>query len=126
MVIHAAPSSNSEKNTVQQEPIETFWAYKNATAGLICRLELNCAQKKIIHNHLTSIINRNAKFDGNYDLRDTVKLYCTELLYHTFKKVSVDITGGHIDTLTLLKKIPIILPATILNYNELKTVHLYH
>lgn len=125
MVIHAAPSSKKELNRVKLETIDTFWSTKNAIAGKICRKQLTPDQKATIQKHLISIIQNNVEFDDAYDLKDTSKLYCTELLYHAFKKAGIDITNGHTDTLQVIKKIPIILPATILRNNKFKTVHLY-
>jgi hypothetical protein len=40
------------------------------------------------------LFRKNIPFDHGYDLNDTAKMYCTELIHHVFTQEGIDLTGG--------------------------------
>lgn len=125
MVVHAVPAEDRINNRVKSESLAQFWSYDHASAGAIYRFQINPSQKQIIHNYLERTYQLAVSFDDAYDLFDSTKLYCTELIYNAFDQCNVDITAGHIDTLLFPRRIPIIFPSTILKNTDLTQIYSY-
>ena len=64
-------------------------------------------------------------FDSISDLINSDKFYCTELVYKSFLKAGLDLSGGNLDTLLIpIGKNPFLLPRTILKSALLKKVNI--
>ncbi len=124
-IVHAVPADDNTDNKVRIEPLSTFWAHNNSSAGAVYRLSLNGDQRKTISNYVKDILAAKIKFDGAYDLHDSSKLYCTELIRNAYQYCGIDILDGNMDTIWFPKHIPIIFPGTLLKNNNIKQVYSY-
>jgi len=115
-VIHAVPGETDKENPLEimkKEPFVQFFAPDRAVAGAIFRLDtlenfaLKAAQKAKI------LYERKLLFDHNYDLEDSTKMYCTELLYFVFKDAGIDISEGRRNRYPAIKN-EFLLPGDIL------------
>jgi hypothetical protein len=125
-VVHIEPGDRYPDNTIRFEPLEIFWDKKRASKGGIYRTLLDDQKKENISSYLERVIEERVKFDDGYNLFDTSKIYCTELLYHAFQCGGIEITKGVLDTLLFPKRKPIIFPGTILRNRDLQTIFLYY
>lgn len=98
MVIHAVPNERAtkqEKDSVKLEPIGVFFRSDRALMGGIYRYPLTPADTlRLLHKGL-QLYGRHPLFDGQFDLEDTVSLYCTELVWLLYQHtLHVDLSEG--------------------------------
>lgn len=95
-VIHAVPDEAPEgkKDVVKCEPFETFFLPDRACRGAVLRVRCapelaeqaaQCAYQKFL---------TGTEFDHQYDLCDSTKFYCTEMIWHVYRKIGIDLTEG--------------------------------
>ncbi|MBQ5992963.1 MAG: hypothetical protein IJL57_01330 [Bacteroidales bacterium] len=89
MVLHAVPNERAtkqEKDSVKLEPIGVFFRSDRALMGGIYRYPLTPDDTmRLLHDGL-QLYGRHPLFDGQFDLEDTVSLYCTELVWFLYHK----------------------------------------
>ncbi len=98
MVLHAVPNERAtkqEKDSVKLEPIGVFFRSDRALMGGIYRYPLTPDDTmRLLHDGL-QLYGRHPLFDGQFDLEDTVSLYCTELVWLLYKQtLNVDLSEG--------------------------------
>lgn len=123
-VIHAVPGETDKENPteiIKKESLAQYFAPDRAEAGAIFRLDtvetiaLKAAQKAKV------LFERKLLFDHRYDLEDSTKMYCTELLYFVFNCAGVDISEGRRSSFPALPD-EFLLPSDILANKNLKKV----
>lgn len=114
-VIHAVPDeSETGIDYVRKDPLHLFLRTDRASAYCVIRLADSLSAKKAA-GFAKTYFNSKILFDDNFSLRDTSKLYCTELVWLAFKKAEVDLTNNKFDTLAIpLGENPYLLPGTLL------------
>lgn len=98
MVLHAVPNERAtkkEKDSVKLEPIGVFFRSDRALMGGIYRYPLTPDDTmRLLHDGL-QLYGRHPLFDGQFDLEDTVSLYCTELVWLLYQQtLNVDLSEG--------------------------------
>lgn len=98
MVLHAVPNERAtkqEKDSVKLEPIGVFFRSDRALMGGIYRYPLTPADTlRLLHKGL-QLYGRHPLFDCQFDLEDTVSLYCTELVWLLYQHtLHVDLSEG--------------------------------
>lgn len=129
MVAHSVPGETSTQETIdaiQIEHINHFFEPKVSVRGEIMRMNLDSVQRHLLNILALKKVDDKAPFDHNYDLSDTTKLYCTELLQLLFKNIGIDLAQGR----TTPINVPglsnnYIMPSDIYNNNNLKTIFYY-
>lgn len=129
MVAHSVPGETSTQETIdviQIEHINHFFEPKVSVRGEIMRMNLDSAQRHLLNILALKKVDDKVPFDHNYDLSDTTKLYCTELLQLLFKNIGIDLAQGR----TTPINVPglsnnYIMPSDIYNNNNLKTIFYY-
>ena len=129
MVAHSVPGETSTQETIdviQIEHINHFFEPKVSVRGEIMRMNLDSVQRHLLNILALKIVDDKDPFDHNYDLSDTTKLYCTELLQLLFKNIGIDLAQGRITPIN----VPglsnnYIMPSDIYNNNNLKTIFYY-
>jgi hypothetical protein len=91
-VVHAVPGE-AGGDRVKMEPLAVFFRPQRALKGAVMRVEdASTAQRAAVR--AVELFRRNVGFDHGYDLDDTTRMYCTELIHHVFAREGVDLTGG--------------------------------
>ena len=129
MVAHSVPGETSTQETIdviQIEHINHFFEPKVSVRGEIMRMNLDSVQRHLLNILALKKVDNKVPFDHNYDLSDTTKLYCTELLQLLFKNIGIDLAQGRITPIN----VPglsnnYIMPSDIYNNNNLKTIFYY-
>lgn len=129
MVAHSVPGETSTQETIdviQIEHINHFFEPKVSVRGEIMRMNLDSVQRHLLNILALKKVDDKVPFDHNYDLSDTTKLYCTELLQLLFKNIGIDLAQGR----TTPINVPglsnnYIMPSDIYNNNNLKTIFYY-
>lgn len=93
-VIHAVPGEpdfKGDPDRVKMEPIARFFAPDRACMGAIMRCPR--AQNAAVGaaNRAVDFVRRGTLFDHEYDLNDTTKMYCTELIDYVYHQEGIDL-----------------------------------
>ena len=124
-VIHAVPGETDKENPTEimkKETLSQFFAPDRAVAGAIFRLDTTETIAVMAAQKAQVLFERKLLFDHNYDLEDSTKMYCTELLFFVYKFAGVDITEGRRNAFPALQN-EFLLPSDILANPKLKIIH---
>lgn len=89
-VVHAVPGEGGG-DRVKREPVEVFFQPRRAANGAVLRTADAAAAARAAAAAVTKI---GVPFDHGYELSDTARLYCTELIRLVFARQGIDPTGG--------------------------------
>ncbi len=129
MIVHSVPGENTNSpnyDLIIIESFEKFFAPEVATNGEILRMELDSTQRKLLSKFAIEKVSQKVPFDHSYDLSDTTKLYCTELLQHLYEKIGVDLAQGRVTSINVPGMAnDYIMPSDIYHNNKLKSIFIY-
>ena len=103
-VIHAVPGERDyegDEDRVKMEPIEAFFARGRASSGAVMRVEASSDVAGRAARHALSLFRAGVLFDHEYDLTDTVKMYCTELIDYVYKSEGIDLSEGRLSRINI-------------------------
>jgi len=123
-VVHAVPGETDKeypKETIKKESLSQFFTPDRAAAGAIYRFETTEKIPFIAAQKAKILFDRKLLFDHNYNLEDSTKMYCTELLYFVFNNAGVDISEGRRSVFPAIQE-SFLLPSHILANPNLKMV----
>ena len=127
VVVHAVPGEGEDgKDRVRAVALSDFFAPEKALRGEIMNIPLDSAQRRIIGLRALEKARQEVEFDHQYDLTDTTKLYCSELLQLIFGHVGVDLAQGrytHINVPSMTGDY--IMPSDIHKNPNLKSTYLF-
>jgi Permuted papain-like amidase enzyme, YaeF/YiiX, C92 family len=127
-VIHAVPDENGNgSGWVKAEPLEVFLGCDHARAAAVYRLDGQrvAAADAIAAQaaaEATRIARSHLPFDTGFDLNSQDAFYCTELVWHAYRKANVDLVGKFDWLRFPLRSGAFILPSTIQKSTYLKEV----
>ncbi len=125
-VIHAVPGEpdfEGDKDRVKMNDIQAYFGKGRALSGAIMRIK-NDSIAKVAARKAFDLYQRNILFDHSYNLEDTTKMYCTELIHHIFQDTGMDLTQGRRSTVNSFGSNTIyILPSDIQKSSELKLIY---
>ena len=92
-VVHAVPGeSENNIDTVKFEPIGAYLQSDRCVKAKIVRVPCKAyIAQKAVEYALNKI---GFPFDNDFDLADTTKFYCTELVWRAYLSVGIDISKG--------------------------------
>ncbi|MCF8242742.1 MAG: hypothetical protein K9J16_15295 [Melioribacteraceae bacterium] len=122
-VIHAVPDeSESGIDYLKKEKLTEFLRTDRADNYGVYRVDENF-DEKVVSNFADDLVKNRVLFDDSFDLLNSEKYYCTELIYNCFKAAGLDITNGKLDTLFVpIGKNPFLLPGTLIGSPKVKLV----
>lgn len=125
-VAHAVPgeSQPNEPDRVKIESLPNFFNSDKAKSGCIMRLHINNSEKHQIAQYAVQKAKCGTLFDHLYDLGDTARLYCTELVWMAYQSAGIDITNNTRKYINFSKfKGDMIFPSHIQKNENLKQVY---
>ena len=94
MVCNISPGDFANTaDTIRYDAIDSFLNAKNNLAYALYRYDLSDSEKSELQVQLNNYHEQKIHFDKVYDLKTDKKLYCSEMIYKSLKKV----TNGRID-----------------------------
>lgn len=97
VIVHAVPGESDDgRDIVKAVKLEDFFAPDKALKGEIMRITLNSEQRQNISHRAIKKACSQVEFDHQYNIDDTSKLYCTELLQLLFGHIGIDLAQGRI------------------------------
>ena len=95
MVTHITPGERKPEETVDKikmESLEDFFACDKAERGAILHFnDSECAEKAA--QCAKKFFEKEILFDHDYDLDDSIKMYCSEMVWRAYMKAGKDITN---------------------------------
>ena len=118
-VAHAVPGEREFKgdfDRVKLEDIETFFAPDRAFRGCLVRTGIKDAGR--LCERAVQAARDSVAFDGDYDLADSSKVYCTEFVWRLFRAEGMDLSEGRRVNIAVFGiDGEVILPEHILDYS---------
>lgn len=93
-VVHAVPAEGAgEENAVKLEPVSRFLAADRSSGMAAYRLHdvLDHTSAELAAREALRLAQANTPFDNAFDLDTPDRLYCTELIWHVFRKAGIDL-----------------------------------
>lgn len=123
-VVHAVPGECGQPggiDTVKTDPLEEFFSAEKASAGEIIRTGGDSAA---LENAARKALGKiGVQFDHDYDLADTSRLYCTELVSLSFRNAGIRLRLDKLERVGIaFFKGDYLLPSNIYRNNRVKTV----
>jgi len=125
-IIHAVPGETDKENPeerIKKETFSQFFAPDRAVAGAIFRLDTNEYIGYLAAQKAKILFERKVLFDHNYDLEDSLKMYCTELIYFVYNYAGIDISEGRRSSFPAIQN-EFLLPGDILANPKLKKLYI--
>ncbi len=128
-VVHAVPGENDSRGDFDRVKIDLladFFAPERALRGEIKRMEMTDSLRHAISTAAISKAAAKVKFDHNYNLADTSKLYCTELVQLIFSNSGIDLAEERITPISCpgLSR-DYLMPSDIYKNRKLTTIFIY-
>ena len=125
MIVHAVPDEHDNVNDVDRvkmDSINRFFSKKYAKRGCVCR-PIDKSTAKRTAKLAKTLYESKILFDNEYNIEDTTRMYCTELIVYIYKKCGVELieTEGH-DLKFLGLKHKCIFPEDIFNSRQLRAI----
>ena len=98
-VIHAVPGEpdfKDDPDRVKMETVKVFFEKRKAVNGAIMRVSGDSVARYRAATHAEHLYESHVLFDHDYDLADTTKMYCTELIDFVYRKEGIDLPEGRI------------------------------
>lgn len=128
-VIHAVPGEpdfKDDPDRVKMETIESFFEHKKAVNGAIMRIPEDSAAAHRATMNAERLYEARILFDHDYNLTDTTKMYCTELIDFVYRKEGIDLPEGRISQLNIPGfRGEYLLPNDIAQSKQLLMIHSY-
>lgn len=126
MVVHAVPDEpdfEGDVDRVKMEPIESFFSSLRASKGCILR----CVDRRVAAGSARKaleIYRRGVLFDHDYDISDTTKMYCSELVELAYSTHGISPAEGRRHNMRFpgMKLKNVILPSDYLKSHHLHMV----
>jgi len=124
VVIHSLPPAfPGDRDGVRVEPLRDYLSTGNARQAAVYRLAGGSREQvRAAVMEAFSYDRKHTAFDGDFDLKDHRRLYCTELVWLAFRKAGVDLAPTP-DWLDLpLRAGYYVLPSTLIHSGALTPV----
>lgn len=96
MVLHAVPGEHAEGQPayLKADLLKDFFDPERAEAGAWLRLTCSDSIASKAAEYCMNKVKDSVLFDNAYLLKDSVRLYCCELVWRAYLSVGIDISGG--------------------------------
>lgn len=94
LIVHAVPAeAHGEGDAVKLEPVSRFLAADRSSGMALYRLHEapDHTSAKIAAREALRLAQAHTPFDNAFDLDTPDQLYCTELVWHVFRKAGIDL-----------------------------------
>ena len=127
-VIHAVPDESEDGNDiVKLDPINEFLKINRAVEYAVYRIKNSnpLTTKANAVKIALEYANKKIPFDSKFDLEDSNELYCTELVWKSYKGAGLDLIDNNFDHLIVpMGSDKYILPGSLINSPHLTQITL--
>lgn len=116
-VLHASPEASKDSiDPIMKEALRSFLAYSKAREYHYAQLNNDYLNQGLSASHacLNHFYNK-LTFDHQYDASDEKQQYCTEFIYHAYRKQGIDLMQQGMDTVNYFgRKQILIFPSSLI------------
>lgn len=94
LVVHAVPGED-EPEYLKAEPLSVFYSHERARSGAWLRVNCSDSIARLATRYALWKVEEKVVFDNAYLLEDTTMLYCTELVWRSYRTADIDVSGGY-------------------------------
>ncbi len=97
MVIHEVPyeGDSRDDDKIYIEPVGEFFNTVKAASGAVYRLRgMDSIQRSQVCSYVLRQAAKELPFDHDYDLTDSTRQYCSELVWRSYLEIGVDLSQG--------------------------------
>lgn len=129
MIVHAVPGEpdySGDPDRVKMDTPQRFFSREFASAGEVCRFQDSAVAHKAARIAV-EVYHRRVLFDDAYNLDDTTKMYCTELVLYAYSRAGhpIENVGVHEYNLPLMPE-EAVLPIDIYNTGEFLSIYKFN
>lgn len=93
-IVNGESENTNGKEIIKKEPVSQFFRTDRSKAGLILRYDTTDEVRRHLTQKAFELSQKELFFDHSYDLTDSSKMYCTELIQNIFLSSGIDLTEG--------------------------------
>ncbi|MBR4842172.1 MAG: hypothetical protein IK006_03640 [Bacteroidaceae bacterium] len=123
MIVHAVPAEPDFKgdfDRVKKDDPDVFFGHDRACRG--CLVHTGVTDTLLVHAICMEAIGYardSVLFDNDYDLEDASMFYCSEMVWHLYNQIGIDLTEGRRRYINLFHiKGDVILPEHLYMYSD--------
>ncbi len=125
IVVDIEPSTDKKSEQIKVQSLKEFFSPIRAISGAVFRYnDLDSAKINTLKYCAIKHLNSSITFDHDYQLTDTMSMYCTELVENIFHSVNISLNEGRARKLPLAKE-AIIMPSDISQNKNLEKIWSY-
>jgi hypothetical protein len=97
MIVHLTPGEREKDETedrIKMETPEQFFAADRSEHGAVYRLRDSLTVLSTAAQQAVRLWHKGVLFDHDYELNDSTKMYCTELVWYVYLLAGKDVTDG--------------------------------
>lgn len=88
------PDFEGDFDRVKIDSVSVFFSKDHASKGAVMRLNLKEQERKVLTKRALEKVSMYVRFDHDYNLQDTTKLYCTEFIRLVYLSIGVELSEG--------------------------------
>lgn len=92
-VVHAVPKEE-EIFFLKTEPVSVFFSPERAQCGGWLRINCSDSIARLAARYALGKVAEHVRFDSEYLLADTTRIYCSELVWLAYGHHGIDVSGG--------------------------------
>lgn len=96
-VVHVTPGERKHNETtdrIKQESLTEFFAPDKAQTGAVMRWRGSSESPEAAAEEAKRLWRMGIEFDHDYNLKDSTEMYCTELVWHVYRRAGIDLSQG--------------------------------
>lgn len=128
MIVHAVPGEPDFKGDVDRvklDPIEKYFSSVYALRGAVLRLSDSTTARRASEVAL-AVFRRGVLFDGDYDMNDTTRMYCTEMVEYAYSRAGLKLISEEPEHVELpLVHADVYYPSSVYHSKHLKPISIF-
>lgn len=128
MIVHAVPGEpdyEGDPDRVKLDSIGKYFSSVLAIQGAVMRMDDSLVAKRASQKAL-EVFRRGVLFDGDYNIDDSTRMYCTELVQFVYRSAGVKLINGEPEHVVLpLVDADVYLPSTVYHSKYLRPVSIF-
>ena len=125
MIVHAVPGEpdfEGDEDRVKLDEVEKFFSSIYANKGAVMRCQ-DSLKASVAEDVALSVYRRGVLFDHDYEIGDTTKMYCTEVVMYAYQRAGLNLVSNAPHGISLpLVQTDVYFPSDVYESKWLRTI----